>query len=190
VRPRLFITQPAPPVAPPDVSGFDFRPIEFDGASDQYKSHWVGKSESVVVPLDPAGLRCDVRAAADPKSRNYGGVRIPASQMEALRLELSFVNPQAILYVYVDVYDERRRRLGRWRWVVRKNTLPPVEPATYAFVSGEPVAFFEMIEDNVDRPIDSLHVFLRVRPGTEAGFVVHQAELAAPDEARKPRLPP
>jgi hypothetical protein len=104
-------------------------------------------------------------------------VRFNAAGLRALRFTAAFRNPENIRVVYVDAYGAGRRRVARGLWRARGHARPGVEPELFVLVPGEPTAFFRS-EGYADQAIAEIHVFIRVTPGTEAGFVLRDVAVA------------
>ena len=155
--------------------GYQFSPVAFEGAPDEHQSFWRYGSDVRVEPCEE-GLRCEVEAGADTSDHHYGGVRFPVSAPEILLVELTFLNREAIEIIYVDGHDRAGRRL-RWEWRVSDSGRLPGGRLTYLFSPGKRCALFHSRQSDGVAGVETIHVFLRVATGSQAGFILHRAAI-------------
>ena len=179
------------PSAPPDVSEFQFDPITFQDDSARFLSRWKRASRDVRLTPENHGLRCDVIGDPDSEDSQYGGLKFDVVGLKALRLKLSLINPENVSNIYVYAYGCDKGQLMRWFWSVppRQRTTPI--PDSLVFVPGQPSGGFRFSGDFPPQDIQTVEVFIRLDPGTNAGFILHQAEAATflPSAAETSSLP-
>jgi len=162
----------------PSVPDADFRPVAFDKPAAQYRSHWCGTLETVTIEKAEGGLRAHVSAPrGDGKSACYVGVRFRVDGLGALRLSAQFIEPQNLERIFIDGCD-RTARTTRWRWQVTPAARPQPEPQRFVLVPGKAAGYFQALETGDDAAIRWVDVFVRVRPGTQAGFVLRDVAIA------------
>jgi len=174
---------PAYHVPSPDVTGYEFAPISFSEPLKQYKSYWDQRVRRVQLTADNNALRCAIQGGSDLSAGQYGGVKFPVRSPAALRLELTFLQPQNIQAAYVDGYDGRgykpdQNRCVRWHWKAGPKTPLPKERATHVLVPGKPSGYFVPQGQTNYAEVAEIHVFVRIIPGRSAGFILHHAEVA------------
>jgi len=170
-----------PEVAParlpqPDLSSLDFVPIQRESDLSAHDTFWnKGWKETTIEPAGD-GLRLSSRAPRKQEYGHYAGVRFSLPQAEALRLRMRFEKPENIEAVYVDAYTSAGERRGRWRWVCKIESRPAIGVSTFVFVPGQDTGFFKAEETAAFDQVCDWHVFIRVAPEQEAGFVIESAE--------------
>jgi len=160
-----------------DVDRLEFRPVAFVAPASEYKSRWCMRLRDLrVTPVDDGrGLRCAAVGSKEDMRGQYAGVRFPAQEPAALRIVVSFLNPQHVRAVYVDGYDANQRPLGRWQWNVHSRR-PPAERAEYVLVPGYNSGVFDVVDEHRFDRVVEFHFFIRLTPGSETGFVLHRVE--------------
>lgn len=168
---RAPIPHPAP-----DVSGYEFAAVNVE---DEKTVRRVGSRYTDLRRIEGA-VRCDVGRPEQKDVTAYGGVGFPVPGFAALRLDLSFGQPENIAVVFVDAMDDAGQRAWRWVWRVRPSghNRPPPQRETYVFVPGQPTGHFAPHGEQAAATIREVRVMIRVEPGTRAAFVLHRAEVA------------
>ena len=168
---------PAIPHPAPDVSQYTFTEIDLHAESGA-RCFAVRYTDFRQVE---DGVRCDVGRPEQKDVSAYGGASIPVPGLDALRMEISFDEPQNIVVVFFDAVDESDQRVWRWIWQERASgyNRPSAQRQTYVFVRGEQTAHFRPLGKHAEVPIKEVRVMIRVKPGTRAGFVLHHVEVAA-----------
>ena len=93
-----------------------------------------------------------------------------------MRLEMSFLNPENILAVYVDARTVGNDRVVRWYWDVRSSEQPSVKPKTFVFVPERDCAWFRHTKYS-SGSTTVLYIYVRVSASAEAGFRLRRLEL-------------
>ncbi|MFQ5805055.1 MAG: ArnT family glycosyltransferase [Phycisphaerae bacterium] len=170
----------APSSAPaPDVSELTLTPLAFEQPAGQYQSgRWTRGGAAVRLALEDYGLRCEVTGSDNKSVSQYGGIEFPAVSPKAIRLDLTWINPESIFGVFLYGYDASGGRQALWSWDFEADTRPAEVRAVYTLVPGRPSAHFVVREGDANILTD-IHVFVRVRPNTKAGFIVHKLEIAS-----------
>ncbi|MEW6198824.1 MAG: glycosyltransferase family 39 protein [Planctomycetota bacterium] len=160
----------------PDVSGYEFTAVPLE---DQKAVRRVG-SRYTDLTHTADGVRCDIGRPEQKDVTAYGGVGFPVPGFAALRLDLSFDQPENIAVVFVDGLDDTGQRVWRWVWRVRPSghNRPTLQRETYVFVPGQPTGHFAPHGEQAAATIREVRVMIRVEPGTRAAFVLHRAEAA------------
>ncbi|MBU0638682.1 MAG: glycosyltransferase family 39 protein [Planctomycetota bacterium] len=177
-KPIRIIDKPDYPADPPDVSRFEFEPISFAGAPALFKSCWKRASRSVDLEHVEDGLSCEVTGDPDSSDSQYGGVRFEVAGMQALRLNLSLTNAENVRDLYVYAYGRDKGEPMRWYWSLTPRQRRAALPNPLAFVTGEPSGYFRFGGEIPPNSIEEINVFIRIVPGTRAGFILHSAEVA------------
>lgn len=183
----LHHAEVAPPkLSQPDASALNFVPIGPQDNLAEHDSFWNKGWKETTIERAGEGLRLHSRAPGKRDYGHYAGLRYALPQAAALRLRMRFENPQNIEAVYVDACTRAGERRGRWMWVCGKDARPAVGASTFVFVRGRDTGFFKAEETAAafDQVCD-WHVFIRVAPEQEAGFVIESVEwgrkMATPD---------
>jgi len=167
--------------AAPDASASPSPPtstlVSLDEPPTCYATHWNLRT-TVALTRTPDGLKCEVAPGQDASGSQYGGVSLPVAGLWALRLRLTFLNPQGIAAVFVDGCDAAGQTLLRWEWRVSASASPNPAPQSYVLVPGAPCGPFSAKQCARPEKVERLHVFLRLVPGLHAGFVLHAADFA------------
>jgi len=186
---RLCRECPLPPtqrVVPlPSVSGLEFQALRFEGEEARFRDPRVGGARLVRVFPEGEGVACEVAAGEDSEDRHYGGIRFPTTQPAALRFEMGFANPAAVEGVWVDGLDAKRTRVWRWQWRPTRTRRLPEEPVQILLVPGEPAGEFAPILSADGAAVCEVKVFIRVRAGDRAGFVITSMETGRPADVRR-----
>ncbi len=181
---RLCRACPLPPtrrVVPlPDLSALEFRSVRFEGEEERFRDPRVGGARLVRVFPQGEGVVCEVEAGEDSGARHYGGIRFSTAQPAALRFEMGFANPAAVEGVWVDGCDAARARVWRWQWRPTRTRRLPEEPVPILLVPGEPAGEFTPISTADGAAVCEVSVFIRVRAGERAGFVITSLETGRP----------
>ncbi len=177
-HPLKIIDRPTFPAEPQDVSAFEFHPVSFADDLSQYLSRW--KRDSLQVELErlDEGLRCEITGDPDSQESQYGGVRFDVAGLQALRLSLSLTNPENVCNLYVYAYGRKREQLMRWHWSINPRQRMEKFPDPLVFVPGQPTGYFRLTSKIPPAEVRTIEVFIRIEPGTRAGFVLHRAEAA------------
>jgi hypothetical protein len=172
----LSAAQPVPQAEPaptPDVSGMTFVPVSLAGAK---KSYWAYYSDSVAVSPVGAGVRCDIKVGS--KRPGYGGVTLPVSPLKALRLEMTFDDPSALLWIIVDGHSAKGRSL-RWQWDLTKGGKPAAGvSASYTLVPGKASGYFSCPISSDRSQLTTLQVFVLAKRNAKTRFTLSKAEIA------------
>jgi hypothetical protein len=153
-----------------------FKPLRLDAAPDQYRSATWTRQSTVSVDKLSAGLRCVVEASSNPKATPYGGIMLPGCAAKGWRLEMAFTDPDAILAAYVDGYNAEKKRVVRWQtsWGAKLRA----DRATYVFMPQESTQGFKPVTSEGSGPVETIHVFVRLKPRSGASFELYGVELA------------
>lgn len=158
------------PVEPVARSGFE--PVELAGPPARFESPWTLRATAAIEPVEGA-LRCRVSGGSDRSSGQYGGVRLAVEAPAAIRLSIELIDPDCIMALYVDGENPQRCRVLRWVW----NDPGDGAPQTVELVAGESAGPFEAETAIYPQLCSQLHVFIRVRPNTSAGFVLREVQV-------------
>lgn len=152
-----------------------FKPVKLDADPGEYASTtWAARCK-VHLERTPVSLHCRVNADPAATQDAYGGIMLPAHGCEAWRLELAFFDATDVLVAYVDAYNAKNQRVARWQstW----GEILPSHRAVHTFVPQQNVRGFTSVPSEGKGPIESIHVFVRLKPGTSASFDLFGAEL-------------
>lgn len=153
-------------------------PIRFSPRSCEHASHWNYRTRRVeIVPAD-GGLKCTVVGGPDDSAGQYGGVRFPTQRLKALRLDLSVLDPDNVLSVHVVGYGHSKRTAAvEWVWKRKRNQAISAARTQHLLVPG--AASGRFVPDGCAGldAIEETHVFIRIVPGSAAGFILHGAEV-------------
>jgi hypothetical protein len=152
------------------------RPVSFDGPASGFLSPRTGASRQVEATAFEGGLRCNITGNPESTDHQYGGLQFRVPPLGALRLRISLIDPGNIVGLWADGYDADRQRVARWEWRPGSGRAVPDVPITDLLIPGQSGQCFEFVDGGEGGPIRKVHVFTRVRPGTDAGFVLHSAE--------------
>lgn len=166
----------SPPEA--DFARFEWRRSSLGEPGRRPRRARSGASKSVRLTRTETGA-IKVIATGDPTSDEYqyGGLELPVSTFDALRLRMSLVNPDGLVMFVVDGYSAEDERLCRWVWRIAGQEPLSELPADYLLVTGESTSRFEYqsLADGSSAPeVTRVQFFVRVVPGAEAGFVLHE----------------
>jgi hypothetical protein len=111
---------------------------------------------------------------------DYVGVHIPVNGMRAVRFDLTLVDSDNVLGVYVNAEAESDRA-QRWGWDLdplarqfgfsgKVTLVPDYDAHRLGLVNGTASA----------SEIRDLHIVIAVRPGAHAGFELRNVEIAEP----------
>ncbi len=158
----------------PNVTGYRFTRVSFTGTPERFKSRFDYGAKEVRVTRSGKGLRCDVVATVRLRGGHYGGVTFPVSGADALRLDIEFLKPDNISAAVI-IGRGKTGEVGTWKWSFRPEQ-PPSSRRSYVLVRGQPTGYFEWTQGS-EEPPQIVEVLMRVRPGGEAGFILHGAEV-------------
>lgn len=167
---------------PPDVSDRAFRSIAFTPPYEAHVSAFRRPAGIVVTPVD-GGIRGTVTAekdhCTDPgEGGDQAGIHIPVRGLRAARFDVTLIDPENIVGLYVYARTERDRSI-RWRW-----DLDPVAQqfgftGPITLVPGHPAHRLQLVDNTADaRDVRDLHLVIAVKPGTHAGFELRNVEVA------------
>jgi len=146
------------------VVGFDL------GDAARREPTWaVRVQECTVGESEEGSLTCEVQGSDDTSGGQYGGVRFLTGPISAVEFELSFIRPEEIDAVFVDLRNIQERQVSeRWAWrSPHKGLYSPV------FQTGSESQPFEHHEVTPDITPDCVDLFIRLRgTNAEAGFTV------------------
>jgi hypothetical protein len=175
---------------PPSVAGISFRSVTFSAPYDTLLAPMRHAAAGAVVEPVEGGIRCTVsgQAASAPAERcvdsfaggDYVGVHIPVNGMRAVRFDLTLVDSDNVLGVYVNAEAESDRA-QRWGWDLdplarqfgfsgKVTLVPDYDAHRLGLVNGTASA----------SEIRDLHIVIAVRPGAHAGFELRNVEIAEP----------
>ncbi len=179
-RPPVGEGYAVPPLANPDVADRTFSAVNLPDPEQSYAREWVRRMDEVGVSREAeGGLVCRYRSTAGTTISNYAGVMFPVAAAGALRLEVTFAQPEQVRTVYVDGYDSRRRRQLRWVWRIKKpSEVPLAGRQTYVLVPGKDSGYLMAEEAKDPRAITDLCLTVSTAPGVEGEFTLHRAEVA------------
>lgn len=164
-----------------------YEPVELSFSPRQLKTRWNQRAECTI-EADGEALRCTVVASERGRKGHYGGLRLPVRTPLGLRIDIEFVDPQNIEAVYVDAYSLWRSRALRWLWrASTHNEKPSLERESFELAPGQRWGPFAAIDPVYPEMARDIHLFVRVRPGTSAGFVLHRLEVASASSASSMR---
>lgn len=162
-----------------DLTGPRFSPVRFSARVDAHRSHWDYRARRVELSRAEDGLKCWVEGGPDSSAGQYGGICFPADSPAAIRLDLTVLAPENIVSVHVAGYDTRGMEPAvQWVWKRRPQAPVSGRRQTHVLVPGRPGAFFVPYGAVQACPVRQIHLFVRIDPGSRAGFVLHRAELA------------
>ena len=151
-----------------------FEPVALDGPSSRLRTPWTLRATSEIEHRGD-GLRCRVTGAGDRSAGQYGGLSLPVDAPGSIRLSLELLEPENIMAVYVDGENPQRCRVMRWVWTEPGATA--TTPKTFELVPGKSASPLEVETSIYPQLCSHLHVFIRVRPGARAGFIVHAVDV-------------
>lgn len=163
----------SPRAEAPDVP----RKVTFVEPASQYAGRWQQRTRSVALSLAGDGLHCEIVGMPDSSGGQYGGIKFPAAPFRALSLEVTFLQPENIEAVYVDACRASGVCALRWEWRVTGERWPSARRSSYLLVPGMPSGHFVPAEQCDSAPVEDIELFIRIRPGSQAGFVLHKAEV-------------
>lgn len=123
------------------------------------------------------GLLCRVAAG---EVDSTGGVRFPAEGAQKFRVEMTLPDPGQTHAVFIQGVDQERRWRWQWAWQFGPACPGTSDRVTYTFVPGQPVGYFEAKTRPDAGDVVELHIFLRLKPGRKASFVLHKVEIGRP----------
>lgn len=160
---------------------YQFEPVDLSGLPNPHRGP-SGHAIATVSPADP-GLHCVIaRSSSDLGSSAWGGISIPITGFDVLRLDLILDDLGEASNAYLDGY-EGECRVARWRWrVARKpRSGQRITQVIRAFSAGDrfhPVGRLDA--DSIDR----LDLSVELEPGGQkAEFTLKRAEYV-----RSPRV--
>ena len=153
-----------------------YKPFRFEGDPGEYLSTTWTLRSTVHIESTPTALRCEVKADPQATVDAYGGVILPANNCKEWRLDMAFTEPAAILVAYVDAYNVQKKRVARWQTTWGEKLSP--DRYVHTFGSQQGTMDFKPIPSDGRGSIDKIHVFVRLKPGTQGSFEIHGVELA------------
>jgi len=168
-----------------EIDHLDFVPVSVNSPANRYTSAWNYRASSVAVTNERDGFRCDIAGSSDTSGGQYGGVTSPVTVPQAVRLEVTFLKPQNIQILYLDGSSAaalQRRPLRpdiRWEWHVTKRAPLPVGRTAIRLAPGQPSGHFRLTEAGDASQIVQTDFFVRIAPGSRAGFILHKIEIAS-----------
>jgi hypothetical protein len=171
---------------PPDVTSLTFRPIAFTAPYERYVVPFVDAPPGIVVePLD-VGTRCTVPGVEDDPcttlghDREHAGVQFAVHGLAAARFDITLVEPENIVGLYVIAQTETTRSI-RWRWEPDAYSRPFGLSGTVTLVPGYSAHRLELVANTAKlEDVRFLLVFVEVKPETHAGFELRHVEVAEP----------
>lgn len=155
-----------------------FVPVRFSKRPREHLSWWKHRTERVEVAEAGTGLQCTIVGSSDDSAGQYGGVKFAAKAPRGVRLDLSILNPEHVLSVHVAGYADRRSAAAvQWVWRAKRDTPIPPARREHTLVPGVRSRHFVPHGDANSEAVNELHVFLRISPGSNAGFILHGAEI-------------
>ena len=162
----------------PVLANLRFEPIDFARTAAPHFSRWKYRTQRVTVTRTSDGLRCAVVGSSDTSGGQYGGIRFSAIGFKALRLEMTLLEPENIDAVIVMGYDESHRKSVSWRRRMTGNSADAGKRATIVIFPGVSSDGFVPVATNAPGSTREIHVVIRIKPNTDAGFILHRAEIA------------
>lgn len=173
---------------PPSVSGLHFRPVALAAPYERYVSPLRHPEARIdIAPID-GGIRSTVTAEptacmVTDDDGHYGGVHVPIAGLRAMRFELNLINPENVIAVNIHALTKTSRSV-RWRWKLSPHAQQSDQSwlaATFTLVPGSSDHRLRLAVDTANlRDLRDLHVFIGVKPGTQAGFELRKLEIAEP----------
>lgn len=173
---------------PPSVRGLAFRSITFAAPYEQHASRLHRSGDHATVEPVGGGVRCSVTddtrdgctVTGDDGPYAYAGVHAPIRGLRAARFEIKLIDPENIVDVNVRAQSMTSRSVG-WRWQLSPQVQPFDYAGTFTLVPGYP-AHQLALADSTAKAADlrDLHVFITVKPGTQAGFELKNLEVSEP----------
>lgn len=182
-RPTDGVARTPSAMPTPTPEGLRLSEVRF-GDARAHRSHWVHRSQRIDVESLERGLRCLVVGSADSSGGQYGGVKFSARQPGALQVELSLIAPENVVSVHVVGYGARALDPSlNWVWKRRPGAPLTGDRHTHTLIAGRDSEHFRQVPVEVNDAVESVHVFIRIAPGAEAGFALHRAATGAVAES-------
>lgn len=178
--------QVAVPTATPVDEAAAFTAIALDGPAEGYRLRHIGASRSADVHTWARGLRCDIVGDPNSQAHQYGGFQLPVDGLSGLRFELGLIDPQNIVGVWVDGLNADGARVLRWEWVLSAGCPRYDISRAHTLWPGQGDGCFEAGLTGDGTAVRAVHVFARIKPGTEAGLLLLAAGVAEPQEPGAP----
>ena len=153
-----------------------FEGLRLQEAPEQYRSSLWTRESIVRMEKVGAGLRCVVEADQRSEAKPYGGIMLRTPKAKGWRVEMAFTEKEDILYVFVDGYNKAKKRVLRWQTAGGAKLRS--EKTVYLFTPEQAVEGFKAVASDGTGPVETLHVFVRVKPGSRACFDLYRVELA------------
>lgn len=171
---------------PPDVSGRTFRAISFTAPYPQYVAQFRGPTTGFdIAPVD-GGIRYTTSSVPGDQCADtgvggaYGGIHVPVRGLRAARFDLTLIDSENIVGVYVYAQSEHDRSM-RWRWELDPDAQKFGFTGTVTLVPGYPAYRLALVDNTAAAgDIRDLHVFIAVKPGTHAGFELRHFAVSEP----------
>ncbi|MFH1746133.1 MAG: glycosyltransferase family 39 protein [Planctomycetota bacterium] len=177
---RGWYRLPTPPAPQPVFDAALGNHLELDILDLERVRPIAAKICDVRLESTPAGLRCAVRGTPDESGYQYGGVALPAGGMTALRMEVTWLNPENIDAIFVYGRDAQKQTCQEWAWRPRPHeaNAVPRERSTHVLLVGQSSRHFRSIASDPIARVTQLRIIVRVKPNTESGFVLHDLDIA------------
>ena len=173
-------TSKAQPVLPPDpqaepLSDSSGQAMDLTAPEDLAKT-WVARVSKCDIKADNGSLVCDVVGGSDTSGGQYGGLRLKLGSVKAVRVDVTFTNPENIVGAFADltVGSKTKPRL-RWELMAKGGVRVPSGEQSFTFRAKQNTGFFRWAGgDAAMDKVDHLHFFIRVKAGSAAGFRIHR----------------
>ena len=139
---------------------------------------WIHRLERCDVTVSPDGsLDCQVRGSEDRTGGQYGGVRLSVGPIKAVRLDVTFQNPDQINAVFLDltVGTSPNNRL-RWEYIPSDDRGLAEGRRTYTFRPDQRTGGFLYVGGPAALDeVDTAQFFIRLKgQNARAGFRIHR----------------
>ena len=159
---------------PPPPMSHSVTPVKIDGHQDF--SRPVDPPDAVRLSHRRTGVFCEVQAP--PGAAREGGARLPVTEPQLLRLELTCETPEALERIDVVGVDAGGAARLRWTWR-HDHTAITAEPATHVLRCGRSSGRFRAEHGSDPSGVVAVDIVGRVRAGATAAFRVHRAAFVA-----------
>ena len=166
--------EPAGPEAAP-LSDSDAETVDIT-ASGAYARTWVTRVKQCDVTVSDSSLVCEVVGSSDTSGGQYGGVRVKIGSVKAVRVDVTFTNPENISGVFMDLtVGEKAKQRVRWELAARGGQRPPSGEQSFTFRPNESTDGFQYEGGpaTIDE-VDHAQFFIRLKPNSTAGFHIHR----------------
>jgi hypothetical protein len=152
-------------------------PVNLATLAVQRSEKWTTHATCHLLGEIAEGIHCEVAGFLEGTSQ-YAGVRFPLAAPCMLRMDLTLRQPENILAVYLDGHDAQGERVLRWQWILADGKPPGEERTTYVLKAGLPSSPFQPSGVTQPANVTELHVFVKIRPGTACGLILHRLDAA------------